>query len=151
MAMLDIEELRRQHRGIVVLATNLRGLGDMIQTREDASEACGAIIRLNRVLMDHLRFEDEHLYPVLMACDDPAVAAMAADCAEEMGGLLGAWVAYRVQWTAPAIWADPERFSAATAGVIGALALRVERENTELYPAGDALALLHVGDRYAAE
>lgn len=151
MAMLNIEMLRRQHQDILVWAANLRGLGGMIQTRDDAWEAREAISRVDWVLSDHLRFEDDHLYPALMDCQVPAVAAMALDCAEEMGGLLGAWIAYRNQWTASAILADPQRFDAATAGVIGALVLRIERENTELYQAASALAFAPIQELYAAE
>ncbi len=138
--MLDIHELRRQHSLIMIQATGLRGLGDMIKTRHDAEEARAAIKGIDRMLIEHLTLEDDHLYPALLAGPDSEVAAMAADCAEEMGGIRGAWMAYRDQWTTAAIAADPARFSAATAGVIGALALRVERENTDLYPAFEALA-----------
>lgn len=140
VAVVDIEELQRQHRVIVVLATHLQGRAERVLTREDACEAHCGIVRLDRMLVRHLKYEDEHLYPALMACDDVAIAAMAADCAEDMGGVKGAWVAYRSQWTAAAIQAAPDRFALATAGVIGALALRVERENTQLYPAAKALS-----------
>ena len=148
--MLDIHELRRQHRLIMVRATGLRGLGDMIKTRQDAEEARAAIEGIDKMLIEHLTIEDNDLYPALLAGPDSEVAAMAADCAEEMGGIRGAWVAYRDQWTAAAIAADPARFSAATAGVIGALALRVERENAELYPAAEALAQTFVRPRAVA-
>lgn len=148
---LDIDDLRRQHRGIMLRATHLRGLGDQVRTREDALEARAAIEGVDQRLVEHLLFEDNHLYPALMACDDPRIAAMAADCAEEMGGIIGAWIAYRSQWTAPAILADPQGFKAVTAGVIGALAMRIERENAELYPAGEALAHLAVREVLAAE
>jgi hypothetical protein len=133
--MLDIDELRRQHGDLLVRATGLRGLGDMVKTREDAAEARAAIHGIDKVLVDHLTIEDDHLYPALLASRDREVAALGADCAEEMGGILGAWIAYRDQWTAENILADPGRFRVATAGVIGALALRIERENVELYPA----------------
>ena len=151
VAIVDTEELQRQHRVIVILATHLRGCADRVLTREDACEAYCGIIRLDQMLVRHLQYEDEHLYPALMACDDVAVAALAADCAEEMGGINGAWAAYRSQWTAEAIHAAPDRFALATAGVIGALAMRVERENSELYPAAQALPLTRLADTCAAE
>lgn len=148
--IVEIEELTRQHRLIMVLATHLRGCADRVLTRQDACEVRVDIVRLDRMLVCHLKYEDEHLYPALMACEDLAVAAMAADCAEEMGGIEGAWVAYRSQWTAAAIQAAPERFAVATAGVIGALAMRVDRENTQLYPAAEALHLVRPADQWAA-
>jgi len=148
--MLDIDELRQQHKAIMVRATGLRGLGDMIKTREDAREARGAIDGIHKMLSDHLTLEDDHLYPALLACGEATISAMAADCAEEMGGILGAWIDYRARWTASAILDDPRRFGAATAGVIGALALRVERENVELYPAVEALSVMPADVRRAA-
>ena len=151
VTIVDIEELQRQHRIIVVQATHLRGCADRILTRDDACEAYCAIARIDRMLMRHLRYEDDYLYPALAACDDVAVAAMAADCAEEMGGIQGAWIAYRNQWTAAAIQAAPDRFAMATAGIIGALAMRVERENTQLYPAAQALSPMRLADPWAAE
>ena len=137
--MLETAALRRQHHDIMLRATSLRGLGDMIKTRQDAAEARAAIDGIDRMLTEHLTIEDDHLYPTLLDCPDRGIAEMAADCAEEMGGILGAWVAYRDRWSAAAIVADPRRFKAATAGVIGALAMRIERENSELYPAVESL------------
>ncbi|CAN5215395.1 hypothetical protein BH10PSE1_BH10PSE1_32550 [soil metagenome] len=147
--MFSLDDLKRQHREIMLRATDLRGLGDMIKTRDDALEARAGIEGIDRMLIEHLTIEDDNLYPALLNCGDRGLAVLAADCAEEMGGILGAWVAYRDQWTAGAIMVDPKRFSAATAGVIGALALRVERENSELYPAMDAVLASSVKARFA--
>ena len=132
-------ELRLQHRRIVLVAARLGGLSGRIRTRGDAQEARTVIESIDQMLIDHLTVEDDLLYPALLSCDDATTRAMAADCFEEMGGIRGAWIAYRDQWTVAAIAIDPARFSAATTGMLGALALRVARENTELYPAMDAL------------
>lgn len=137
--MLNINELRRQHRDLLLRVTDLRGLGDMVKTREDAMEARASIEAMDQVVVGHLTTVDDHVYPALLASPDRAVAAMAADCAEEVGGILGAWIAYRDRWVAEVILADPVRFGAATAGVVGAIALRIERENIELYPAVEAI------------
>lgn len=139
MAKLDIEALRGQHREIMIRVTNLRGLGDIVQTRDDALEARSAIAAVDQMLTCHLQLEDDHLYPALMASDDQSLAAIASECAEEMGSILGAWEAYRDRWTTPLIVADMRRFQAATAGIIGALALRIEREDSELFPAAETL------------
>lgn len=140
MAKLDMDELRRQQRAMMVLATHLRGAADRVQTREDACEAYCGIRNLDRVLVHHVRFEDEVLYPMIIAGPDREAAATAANCAEDFGAVLGAWQSYRDQWTASAILGAPERFATATAGIIGGLAMRVARETVEIHPAADNLA-----------
>jgi hypothetical protein len=135
LAQLDLDELRRQQRMMMVMATHLRGASDRVQTRDDACEAYCSIQNLDRILCRHIRYADDILYPMLIEGDDPEAAQIAACCAEDFGAILGAWEAYRIQWTARAILASPERFAAATAGIIGGLAMRVDRENAEIYPA----------------
>jgi hypothetical protein len=115
----------------------LTGLAARTMTRETAQEARSIIMAIDKLLVQHLTIEDEWLYPTLMASADPAVRAHATDCFEEMGGICGAWIAYRDLWDVEGILAHPVRFRGATDGVIGAVAIRVDRENTELYPAMD--------------
>lgn len=133
-------QLRDEHDRILRQASGLAGLADRQMTRDLALEAQAAIDGLDRVLVDHLSAEDQWMYPMLMASPDPDASAIAGACFEDMGGVLGAWLAYRDLWRAEAILAAPERFRSATRGVMGALALRIERENTELYPLVDRMA-----------
>lgn len=140
MAELGVEELRRQQRAMMVMATHLRGAADRVLTREDACEAYCGIQNLDRILCRHIGYEDKILYPLLMNGADAEAAATAANCAEDFGSILGAWQAYRTQWTARAIFAAPDRFAAATAGIIGGLAMRADRENAEIYPVLERLA-----------
>jgi len=104
-----------------------------------AHEARALILGIDSVLVQHLTLEDEWLYPTLMSASDLAVRDHARECFEEMGAILGAWVSYRETWQAEAIQKAPDRFATATSGVIGALALRVDRENNDLYPMIDRL------------
>lgn len=136
---MDTRTLRAQHRVIIRQATALNGLAGVIKTRDDASQACHAIQAIDRLLVRHLTIEDEWLYPGLMSADDPGVQKQAAEAFEDMGGILQAWLQYRDGWSVDRVFADPERFAAATRGIVGALALRVEREDDTLYPAMDGL------------
>lgn len=138
--MTATAQLRDEHDRILRRASGLAGIVDRPMTRELACEARAAIEGLDRLLVVHLTTEDDWMYPMLMASADRQISAAAGACFEDMGGLLGAWLAYRDQWSAEAILSAPDRFSSATRGVIGALALRIERENTELYPLVDRLA-----------
>ncbi len=114
-------------------------------TPDVAEQTRAQLLGIDRLLIDHLTQEDDYLYPALMQAEDADVRATARGCFEDMGGILGAWIAYRDQWTGPAIQASPDRFRVASDGVIGALAMRVERENSELYPLMDGLTS-HAGD-----
>ncbi|HEV7351746.1 MAG TPA: hemerythrin domain-containing protein [Brevundimonas sp.] len=138
--MTATAQLRDEHDRILRQASGLAGIVDRDLTRDLASEARAAIVGLDRLLVVHLTTEDDWMYPMLMASADQRVSAAAGACFQDMGGLLGAWLAYRDHWSAEAILSAPERFRAATRGVIGALALRIERENAELYPLVDRLA-----------
>ncbi len=133
-------ELRREHARILKKASLLNGLAGSRMTADVAQQSRAVILGIDQLLVDHLTKEDEGLYPTLMLAADPVVREAAQTCFEDMGGILGAWIAYRQHWTVPAIAADPQRFQAASGGVIGALAMRVERENQELYPMMDALS-----------
>ena len=94
---------------------------------------------IDDLLQGHLAEEDERLYPALMAAGDEDTRRLGADASEAMGGIVGAWISYRDQWTLEAILADAGCFTAATRGLMGALALRIEMENDVLYPAMERL------------
>lgn len=136
---MDTRTLRAQHRVIILQATALNGLAGGIKTRDDAFQACKAVQAIDRLLVRHLTIEDEWLYPGLMAASDPVLQQQATEAFEDMGGILQAWVQYRDAWTGDRIFNEPSRFAAATRGIVGALALRVEREDDTLYPAMDGL------------
>ena len=132
--------LRQEHDRILLRASVLAGLARSRMTRDAAMAARAEIAGLHRLLVEHLEAEDGWMYPLLMTAADENVRRVAAECFENMGGVRGAWIAYRDQWTVEAILGAPERFALATNGVIGALALRVERENVELYPLVDQIS-----------
>lgn len=134
---MPTQRLRNEHDRILRQASAIAGLARVRMTRDVAEEARTVIFGLDRLLVEHLTTEDQWMYPLLMEADDAGVRRVAAACFEDMGGIHGAWNAYRDQWSAEAILADPRRFRAGTDGLIGALALRMERENVELYPLVD--------------
>lgn len=147
---MPTSKLLTEHDRILRQASTLAGLARARMTPDVAAEARAAILGLDRLLVDHLTAEDAWLYPLLMTSTDAAIRSFATACFEEMGGLHGAWDAYRDLWTASAILHSPTRFGLATNGIIGALAMRVERENTELYPLADDISLLPAEAVHAA-
>lgn len=136
---MNIRTLRAQHRVLMEKTSELGGLAPSLRVREDAVEADQIIGAMHALLVNHLQLEDQWLYPTLMQAADQDVRHFAADSFEEMGGILGAWLAYRAEWSADTIHTYPQRFATATRGIVEALALRVEREEDHLYPAMDCL------------
>ena len=134
-----IRTLKAQHRVLMDKASELAGLAARIRVQDDAVEADQIIGGIHALLVRHLQIEDEWLYPTLMKAEDETLRNFATDSFEEMGGILGAWQAYRREWSAHTIHAHPARFATATRGIVEAVALRVEREEDHLYPAIDSL------------
>lgn len=136
--MTSTAQLREEHARILRQASLLAGLARGRMTADVAAQARRVVSGIDGILMSHLECEDDWLYPTLAASEEPDVRAVAAQCVEDMGAILGAWTAYRDRWTEASILADPARFQSATEGIVGALAIRIEMENTRLYQLFDA-------------
>lgn len=87
----------------------------------------------------HLAMEDTVMYPRLLKSNDPQLVKTAQTFMDEMSGLKAAFTAYSKKWTQSAIAADGAGFAAETRSVFAALAERVKKENSVLYPLVDRL------------
>lgn len=90
-----------------------------------------------KVLIAHLAAEDWVLYPRLLKSTDPVIADTAKAFVDEMGGLLAVFKDWSSRWAADSItrrWAD---FCTETNDLLNALAIRIDRENEQLYPLAD--------------
>lgn len=137
--MVGSVTFRRQHDTILSLAGDLVEAQAAVLSEADAARAARCLAKLTEVLQMHLAAEDKALYPRLKLSRDPEVAAMANSFLTEMGGLAEAYGAFEAKWrSSSAIIADPAGFAEHTAAVLGALEIRIARENNELYPLLDA-------------
>ncbi len=141
--------LYAEHRLILHVAADLRGLAEMVRTRADAVEATMLIDRLDGLLTRHLEREDGEVYPALMGSSDAEVRRLARDAVEDMGGLRQAWAAFVAASTPDDVLRDPARFAAACAAVVGALAERVLFEDETLYPLAERCGTIADGARAA--
>lgn len=132
----EIERLTTEHGRLLALATTLgRHLNGAFPTDRAALDGFhGARTQLRNELIAHLKREDWVLYPSMLASDDSRLATTAQDFADEMGHISEAFSNYSRQWLPDAIAADWAGYCAATKGLLGALAERIEREDGELYP-----------------
>jgi hypothetical protein len=137
---MDTQSLSRQHRTIIDKAALLGGLCRQLRTHEEAAEARGLILDIDRHLLAHLEAEDAELYPILLNARDEGLRILGAEAFESIGGLKDIWVRFRDHWSVTAILADPRRFSAATDSLLGVVAIRIEMEEESVYPAAEAAA-----------
>ena len=134
----EIERLRAEHAALIALArivTELTNTPGPPQLTELAS----ARGRLREMLVRHLKCEDWILYPRLRATGDPDLMHITREFELEMGDLAADYVAYDDKWTPKRVEAKWAEFGRETAAIFGLLALRIEREERELYPLADKL------------
>jgi hypothetical protein len=131
------DKFRTQHEEILAIAGEIT---DQLKKKGDAAALRKQLSNLAGKLNFHLAMEDKALYPRLMLQKDTRTNAMAARFLKEMGGLGHVFSTYNDKWQVSAIRADMPGFAEETRKVFGALAHRISRENSELYPLADAEA-----------
>lgn len=128
------DKFRVQHDEILAMT---REITDKLKAEPDAPLIRKLLSSLAGKVNFHLAMEDKALYPRLAQQKDTHANTLAAKFMAEMGGLAGVFMAYNNKWQVSAIKSDPEGFAHETRKVFGALAHRIQRENTELYPLAD--------------
>lgn len=141
----EMERLRAEHMALMTLS---RIVIDMTQAASPPrpTELASARGLLRETLVRHLKCEDWALYPRLKASGDPDLVRITRQFELEMGDLAAEFVAYDDKWTAARVEAEWPNFCRETIVMLDVLAIRVEREEQDLYPLADAL-LTSVGAR----
>ena len=133
--MAYTDNFKRQHQELLAMVGEIAG--KLKSDPADAKALRALLSGLAGKLTVHLAMEDKALYPRLMQQQDARSTALAGKFMKEMGGLAQVFATYNNKWQVTAIKADPAGFSDETRKVFGALAHRIGRENTELYPLAD--------------
>lgn len=139
--MARSDSLKAQHQALVAIVGQISSLLDATKLQKDASGIASQLTSLTGKLVVHLAMEDESLYPQLKASKDPKASATAARFMAEMGGVKEAYESYAKKWNRAAIEKDPTSFIKETGGIASALAARIKKEETELYPLWDSMTL----------
>ncbi len=133
--MSNQDNLIKQHVEMVAVVTSITPLLDATKLSEDASEARSLLTQLFGKLNSHLTAEDKVLYPRLLQSEDATIKSTAEKFMKEMGGIGEALKGYKAKWPNPqSIEKDAATFVTETNGIFTALASRIEKENSELYP-----------------
>lgn len=132
----EMQRLRAEHAALDTLSRFLLSLvAEPAPPRPTELASVRGMFR--DTLVRHLKCEDWALYPRLKASGDPELARLARDFIFEMGHIADEFIAYDARWSAERVAADWPGFCAETEAVLDAIAMRIEREERELYPAAD--------------
>jgi hypothetical protein len=136
---MNIDKFKSQHVEILSRIASLRKLAHA-GIEENAADIARELISMSTVIKGHLAIEDRILYPSLQKDEGTAVAAMSKTYQEEMKGIASAYIAFARHWsTAARLIADPQKFRDEANTVLKTVHTRMVRENTEFYPAIEAL------------
>jgi hemerythrin-like domain-containing protein len=105
----------------------------------DAPRAREDLGRLQTVLLRHLHFEDDHLYPDLEETERPDVSQKARRYKREMGDLRHRFEAFLERWNEATIAGEPVRFADEWHALRQALISRIDAEDGDLYEIAEQL------------
>ncbi len=134
----EMQRLRAEHAALVTLSRIILAMTEAPHP-SDVDKLAVAREQLREALVRHLKCEDWILYPRLMSTGDAALMRITREFEIEMGGLAAEFVAYDEKWTGERVAADWPGFCRDTKIVFDLLAMRVEREERELYPVAETL------------
>src|SRR5690554_4037375 len=132
---MDIERFKQQHVEILQGIASLRK-STHAGIAENAAEIAKQIKALGSLVTLHLAIEDRILYPSLQQGSDERLAEMGRAYQEDMKGIANGFIAFARKWSvAKTVTEQAEEFRAEANAVLKVLHLRMQKENTEFYPA----------------
>ncbi|MGO4477915.1 hemerythrin domain-containing protein [Massilia sp. 2TAF26] len=137
---MNIDKFKRQHVAI------LDGIARLRETTRDgitenAEKIASMIIKISSVIKLHLVVEDSVLYPEVANSSDAKLSRLGERYQYEMKGISEEFFNFATHWNLAAkVAAEPERFRAEANQVLRVLFDRMQREDSEFYPAIEASA-----------
>jgi hemerythrin-like domain-containing protein len=134
--------LRRQHDEISALLLELHNQVARYRGPAEAQAIVLGFSRLTRLLRSHLALEDDLLYPAMIRSQEPCASEMAESFASEMGGLAAELAEFQRRWGVSAVVAASfDRFREDAFTILAAIDRRIDREDSQLFPAAATLSL----------
>lgn len=135
---MEIDRFKKQHVEILQGIATLRKLAHA-GIEDNASAIAKQIKELGSIVTLHLAIEDRILYPSLQKRADARLAEMGKAYQEDMKGIANGFIAFARKWSVAKVVAEKaEEFRAEANTVLKQLHTRMQRENTEFYPAIEA-------------
>jgi len=136
---MNIDKFKQEHVAILSAIDQLRELarsGVAPQSQAIAEQ----IVAMSGLIKLHLAVEQRVLYPAVQACGVASVARLGRQYENDMQGIAGDYLAFAGRWnTAARLAQEPDAFRSEANLVLHALYQRMRREDTELYPAVEAI------------
>lgn len=132
--MAQADSFYKQHEELVEVVGKISGKLNAATIVAQAGEVRGLLNTLLGKLSIHLSMEDKALYPRLQQHADAKIRDTAKKFAAEMANVAPVVQAFGAKWNESEIKANPAAFVEETKKLFAALADRIRRENTELYP-----------------
>jgi hypothetical protein len=138
-AASSCDRFRRQHEELKNLGIEIASKLSRKTIADEAADVRRLVAKFAGKLTVHASMENEALYPRLFDHSDPAVRTRAKELFDEVGDLYATFNDYAARWpTVAAIQANGPAFVKETREILFRLAIRMTRENDELYPLVDA-------------
>lgn len=136
---MDIDRFKHQHVEILQGIAELRRLAhNGIQT--NAAAIAAKVNALSSLVKLHLAIEDRILYPAVQNTGSVELAEMGKAYQDDMKGIAGQYINFARRWSqARAVATEPEAFRDDANTVLKTVYQRMQRENTEFYPAIEAV------------
>ena len=136
---MNIDKFKQQHIEIIGCVAALRQSAKE-GISENAAEISKLIISMSSIIKLHLAVEDTILYPALQSGNNAALARMGKKFQDEMTSIASAYMDFARRWNnSGKVSQDPEGFRAEANKVLKILHDRMQKENTDFYPAIEAL------------
>lgn len=129
-----IRQFRAQHEEILQILHKLKDLAkDVVK---NYNQIARHLIMLRYKVKVHLSSEDKILFPVVRNNGNEEETSLLASYEEEMNGLAGVFLEFIECWEfGEQILESPEEFLQQAVAAIEALTKRIDKEESELYPA----------------
>ena len=136
---MNIDKFKQEHVAILSAIDQLRALARSGVAQQSQAIA-EQIVAMSGLIKLHLAVEQRFLYPAVQACGVARVARLGHQYETEMQGIAGDYLAFAGRWnTAARLAQEPDAFRSEANTVLHALYQRMRREDTELYPAVEAI------------
>lgn len=136
---MNIDRFKHQH---VEILSHISALRSQVHAgiRDNAPEIARLIVAMSSTIKLHLAVEDTVLYPALQDSRNHTLAIMGQRFQDEMTRIAAGYMAFSRRWNTPdRLVQSPEEFRADANRVLKVLFDRMQKENTDFYPAIEAL------------
>ncbi|WP_420475746.1 hemerythrin domain-containing protein [Noviherbaspirillum sp. ST9] len=136
---MNIDKFKHQHVEIYECISTLRryALSGIV---DNAREIARGVVSMSSKIKLHLSVEDTVLYPALRNSKDASVAHLGNQYQEDMKMIAKRYEEFARKWnTASNVAKDPEGFRAEANIVLKKLHARIRQEDTNFYPAIEAV------------